>query len=308
MLTAHSIFARQWWAVVLRHAGKQRPIKKELEGLAEAIADAFNGSVHRSARATTRGVFISSLSNGAETTSGESLRAMLLLQTNRIYFPLAEDSLEVGLLANNKNQEERRDFPRRIVSGTRTLYQYPLLVAISHQRPIGPVYIIACPYYLLMRDMIRELQRGRRFSDCVSVDVARVFARLKKVKVKNGAVSMSSGRMVITGIEFLRSAVFFGDNVIASPLYTDLTKRPNVTVDPKDCRLHRSYEEPVGGNRRIHVCWFDPNGNFRFTPGRDADATVRKFFELLGVLAELDMINDAGTSSPLTRAGSRLSA
>jgi hypothetical protein len=109
--------------------------------------------------------------------------------------------------------------------------------------------------------------------------------------------------MIITGIEYLRSAVFFGENVIKSPLYSDLIGTEGVTVNPKDCRLGRSFTEPVGGNRRPFICWFDPHGNYRFTPGGDTVSTTAKFLELLNVLSKLKLLRDTDTFNPLARIG-----
>jgi len=108
-----------------------------------------------------------------------------------------------------------------------------------------------------LKDLMAGIKFGKTFSLCLGLDVERAFSRLKSAVVNNGEITVRSGRMLITGIQFLRSAVFFGENVIASPLYSELSHTDGVTVHPKDCRLRRRYDEPVGGNCRPFTSWFD---------------------------------------------------
>jgi len=93
--------------------------------------------------------------------------------------------------------------------------------------------------------------------------------------------------------------------VIDSPLYAELLKRTGVTITPKDCRLGRAYDAPVGGSRRRFVSWFDEHGSFRLTPGIEPTAAVFKFLDLLEVLAGLKLIRDAENTNPLNRMSRR---
>jgi hypothetical protein len=310
----HSIFARQWWVLALRTTRGAKggsPISR-LREFAGEIADAVDGSLLKTPGIARPGVFISATAEEGDSGSPPAaVKSMLHLQTDRVYFPLAEEDLETGVADSDRSVDER-DFPRRLVSSSRVVFQYPLFTGFAQKHVIGGVYIIASPYFMLLKDVMRELERGNSYTHCIGVEVTEVFAHLNDVSLRNGTVTVRAGRMLITGIPFIRSAVFFGDNVIASPLYLDLIKLQqksdhDVKIDPKDCRLQRSYEEPVGGNRRAHVCWFDVHGNFRFTPGTNGSATLDKFLELLTVLDELNLVRNADTRNPLARIGVRTS-
>jgi hypothetical protein len=155
----------------------------------------------------------------------------------------------------------------------------------------------------LLKHLLTNWRFGKLFSVCVGIDVEEAFKELKGATLSNGNLTVRSGRMVIRGIDNLRSAVFTGTNVIASSLYVHLANKEGVLVHPKDCRLRRDYQNPVGGNRRPFVAWFDANGNFRFTPGADPSSTTVKFIELITVLQSMQLVRDAETYNPLNRVG-----
>jgi hypothetical protein len=305
-MNQHSIFGRQWWTVSLRTKQNVRVAVdpgEQLETLVAGLASAVGGSVQK-IPSSKRGVSIINTSVQVDDGPGTTnIVATLLLQTKTVYFPLAEENLESGQIALDEIRKSERDFPRRIIHKDTVVFQYPLLVALSTSERTKSHYVLSSPYFMLLKDLMRGLRPGSLFSSCVAVDVGEVFNQLRKVTIPNGVLTVRSGRMVITGIEYLRTAVFFGDNVIASPLYERLTQMENVTVQTKDCRLRRSYLQPVGDNRRPFVCWFDPHGNFRFTPGGDTGSTIRKFLELLLILSNLNLLVDSGTLNPPTKVG-----
>jgi hypothetical protein len=275
--------------------------QQRLETLATAIASAVGGSTLKASTTAKRGIYIAA--TDSERTCGEgtpAMCAMFLLHTDKIFFPLDEDTLEEGGAVWGELPPDARDFPRRLERG---LFQYPILVTIASAQTHGTVCVITSPYFALLRDVVTLWQPGRVFSDGLAMDVKEAFKKLRGVTVANGTLSVRAGRMIITGIPFLRSAVFFGENVVESRLYSQLNSAEGVTVEPKDCRLARNYLEPVGDNRRPFVCWFDPHGNFRFTPGSDWQASGCKFLELVSVLSGFGLIRSAETNNPLTKIG-----
>ena len=304
-MNAHSIFTRQWWAVALRaNRLGASTARQRLEKMAAQIAEGIGGTFQTQLKNPKKGIAIGSVPEQIDHNGTPLAASMAMLQTDRVYFPLPEGDLETGPVSLDKIEDYERDFPRRLVVGKEVLFQYPLIIAISGNRQDSSVIVVSSPYFMLMRDIMRGLIPGKAFSLCLGLDVARAFSELQTASIKNGDLTVRSGRMIITGIGNLRSAVFYGDNVIVSPLYSEITTRDGVSVHPKDCRLRRSYEEPVGGNRRPFVSWFDEHGNFRFAPGSEANSSVYKFLELLMILTELGLVRDAETFNPLIRTAS----
>jgi hypothetical protein len=304
-MAVESIFARQWWAIALRGARTVQGRMTEeqmIKTLGADMAKGSGGQLHKSNSVAKPGIFIaSSEASEMDHNKTRSCVSTMLFQSEQSYFPLEPENLESGPVSLDQLESCERDFPRRLGTGRNSVFQYPLLTAFSSINNMGGVFLIASPYFLLLRDIIKTLPHGRSYAACIGIDVGKVFSKLEGLTLKNGELTVRSGRMIITGIDYLRSAVFFGDNVVRSPLYSDLVGRKGVTVNPKDCRLGRTFVEPVGGNRRAFICWFDPHGNYRFTPGTDSVSTVTKFFELLEVLASLKLSNDADSFNPLAR-------
>jgi hypothetical protein len=318
-MKTHSIFSRQWWAVSLRSTARPPRSEQRLHNVAAEIARATGGSFPAKLKLATPGVLIvpdgelQKLSPDPENSEQRTPPAIvpngtavsvMLVQSGTAYFPLAEESLEQGGIAFNERDDCERDFPRRVkAAGNSSLYQYPLVAAVM---PIGgdaTLTVVSSPYFLLLREVLKNWRLGKLSSICVGINVEEAFKRLNRSTPNNGSLNVRSGRMVIRGIDNLRSAVFTGTNVIASSLYTQLTNKEGVTVHPKDCRLRRDYHNPVGGNRRPFVAWFDANGNFRFTPGADPISTTVKFLELLNLLESMRLVRDAETFNPLDRVG-----
>lgn len=303
-MSPHSIFARQWWSVTFRgraNSGSRGTVEQRIENFLEDLAAGVGGTLLKTASSAKPGLHISSISSEIP-----ALRiARCLLQTDKSYFPIPEESLETGPIRAGETGEGDRDFPRRIFSGKNSIFQYPVLLGVSDVEKSGECFVLSSPYFLLLKNLIRSVGT-RRVISSIAVDVEMVFKKLQSTNLENGTLTVRSGRMVINGIRNLRSAVFFGDNVIASPLYADLVSTTGVTVNPKDCRLQRSYAEPVGANRRPFVCWFDPHGNFRFTPGSDPISSVAKFIELLSILSSLKLVRDGESFNPLERIGGRV--
>ncbi len=259
-----------------------------------------SGTPLKSSTVPKRGIHVAEIdTERAWPTSKPGLSSLVFINTDRVFFPLAEDSLEHGGATWGELDPETRDFPRRLDKG---LFQYPMLTSIARIEAEGTVCIVASPYFSLLRYLISLWQPGRIFTAPVAVDVKEAFRKLKGIEVKNGTLSVRAGRMIITGIPFLRSAVFFGENVIQSRLYSELNGAEGVLVEPKDCRLARNYLDPVGGNRRPFVCWFDQHGNFRFTPGADWSTTACKLLELINVLGEFGLLRTSATANPLNKA------
>ncbi len=304
-MNSHSIFSRHWWAVSLRtnRLGTMSP-RQRLEKMAAQVAEGIGGTFQTDLKTPKRGIAFASGPDEISQNGRIVSASVAMLQTDRIYFPLPEGDLETGPVSFEQIEDCDRDFPRRIVRGKEVLFQYPVLIAISGNRSDFSIIVLSSPYFMLMRDIMRGLIPGKAFSLCLGLDVSRAFSDLQTASIPNGDLTVRSGRMIITGLSNLRSAVFYGDNVIASPLYSELTSREGVSVHPKDCRLRRSYEEPVGGNRRPFVAWFDEHGNFRFAPGSEANSTLYKFLELLTILTDRGLVRDAETFNPLVRTAS----
>ncbi len=233
---------------------------------------------------------------------GESGAVALVVQTDKRYFPLGLQDVESGPIPLTGVPDGERDFPRQLLGDGVPFFQYPVLAAFRNATGVGRLFVLSSPYFFLLDDILKGFRRGGLFSTCLGVDVRRTFSKLKSAKVSNGTVKVRSGRMVVVGLPNLRVAEFSGDNVIESPLYSELLRRPEVTITPKDCRLGRDYDSPVGGNRRRFVSWFDEHGNFRLTPGVAPSSAVFKFFELLEVLGGMELVRDAENVNPLTRA------
>jgi hypothetical protein len=264
--------------------------------IALEIAGSLSGTLHKAANVPRRGVFIvPDNKEGLRTSTTDAITALLMVHTEKRYFPVGLQDIESGPIAIDALEDSERDFPRMLTS---QLFQYPLLAGFAIGKTGEGIYVLSSPYFLLVRHLLSGLKPGKLYSSTLTLDVEEAFRTLKGLALPQGEIFVKSGRMVITGIEYIRTAEFSGDNVIASPLYIELRKRPGVTVHPKACRLGRKYAEPVGGNRRPFVCWFDQLGNFRFSPGGDALSTMQKFIELLGVLTDQRLVVDAETLGP----------
>src|SRR6266404_9459676 len=114
-MTSHSIFSRQWWAVSLRATRlPATPLRQRLEKIASQIADGVGGKLQIKPTATKPGVVIALAD---EQNGFATIATVVLLQTEKIYFPLAEDELESGPVAFDAMDRCERDFPRRLKSG-----------------------------------------------------------------------------------------------------------------------------------------------------------------------------------------------
>lgn len=280
-------------------------LEDEVLGFASRVAQAEGGALLKKPGSVQSGVFVETLREYPQTTAENAIAvANLLFQSEHIHFPLAEEELELGT-ANSEAQDQQRDFPRVLKNDRRTVYQYPLFVAGSQLSRTSRLITFSSPYFSLLRNLLQTRQFEEGKWSFLAVDVAKVFAVVGDAEIANGELSVRSGRMVVKGIDYLRSAVFYGDNVILSPLYTMLVDMDGVSVHPKNCRLQRQYHEPVGASRRSFICWFDPMGNFKFTPGHDSHSAIRKFAELFIVLNRLKLIRNAESRNPLLRIGPR---
>jgi hypothetical protein len=304
-MTSHSIFARQWWTVCLQ---TKRPFKSDIAGeakirkLIEVIAANIGGGILKGTRTLKEGLSVPSVeSNESDEGSTKSWITMPLLYSEKVYFPLAEQNLENGPF--EAESDNYRDYPRRMTDGKRTLFMYPLLCAAVSIEDQLDYCVLGSPYYFLLRDLLPPLRGGREFSSYFGVSVKQTFAELQKTAPANGSLKVSSGRMIIKGIQHLGTAVFYGDNVIESSLYVELAHRAesggDITLTPKDCRLKRSFTQEVGGDRRQFCCWFDEHGNFRFTPGKRPISTTEKFIELLGQLLDWKLLQPVYTLAPV---------
>ena len=314
-MKSHSIFARQWWTVCLQTKRTLRTNdegKARLEKLIETIAGNIGGGILKGTRTLKEGISITAVeSNESREGQIKSWICVPVLCTERIYFPLAEQNLESGPFLEDEQSDTSRDFPRRISQGKRTLFLYPLICASVSIQDTLDYCVLGSPYYFLLRDLLTSMPgRGREFSSYFGVSVKQTFAELQKMgpdneSLNNGSLKVSSGRMIIRGIEHLGTAVFYGDNVIESTLYAELAKREksvgDIAVVPKDCRLKRSFAQQVGGDCRPFCCWFDEHGNFRFTPGKRPISATEKFIDLFRQLVDWKLSQQL-YDSPLSRA------
>jgi len=122
--------------------------RERLNTLGKDLAAAIGGTLQSNLKTPKSGLLIASTAEQIAQTAGcGAIAAVAMIQTEKVYFPLAEENLETGSVPFEEIANCERDFPRRLHDGRTTLFQYPMLVAYSRVNLDMPVFVVASPYF-----------------------------------------------------------------------------------------------------------------------------------------------------------------